>query len=62
MAMDPEFLINKAKSVKDPFESKALILMAKTLYPGNFNIQVCLVLSLNTLGSNLKSKISIISV
>lgn len=41
MAMDPEFLINKAKSVKDPFESKALILMAKTLYPGNFNIQVC---------------------
>jgi hypothetical protein len=36
------YFINKAKAIQetDPFQAKSLILTARSLYPGNFNIQV----------------------
>lgn len=46
---EENYLINKAKMAQatDPYTAKAWILAAKTLYPNNFGVQVCIFVVFN---------------
>lgn len=43
---DEEYVIHRAKSAlkSDPLSAKAWMITAKTLYPNNFGVQVCIIL------------------